>query len=182
MKNILIILSAFVLLTSCSSKKNQASNYFSTQEQDTLLTNIITYIYSPAPGANNNTKFETKYRSFYQKALPFFKIQEYYQTEDGWNYVFIIRPVSSSPIFRRGVLAKFKLKEGSLKPESFEEVINTPHLREEIVVERGGFLFKELIKKGNVDEYLSMKQYIEWPDDHLKYNKATHEWVTVKPY
>lgn len=182
MKNILVILSLFAFLFSCNTKKYQASDYFSTQEQDTLLTNIITYIYSPAPGANNNTKFQAQYRKFYQKALPFFKIQEYYQAEDGWNYAFIIRPVSASPIFRRGVLAKFKLKEGSLKPESFEEIINTPHLREEIVIERGDFLFKELIKKGNVDEYLSMKQYIEWPDNHLQYNKNTHEWVTVKPY
>ena len=182
MKNILIILSVFVLLFSCNSKKYQASEYFSSTEQDTLLTNIITYIYLPAPGADNTTKFETRFRSFYVKALPFFKIQNYYQTEDGWNYVFLIRPVSSSPVFRRGVLAKFKLKEGSLMPESFEEIINTPHLTEEIVEERGGFLFRELIKDGNVDKYLPMKQYIEWPDDHLQYNKATHEWVTVKPY
>ena len=63
-------------------------------------------------------------------------------------------------------------------PEHFEEVVNTPHFSEELVVERGTFLFQELIKKGNLDEYLSMKHYVEWPDKYLKYDIKKNTWVS----
>lgn len=180
MKKVIILLFS-ILVFSCSKDKNKVETYFTDSQKDTLLTNIITYVFEPATYATQTTKFQPQFRAFYVKSLPNFKIENYYQAQDGWNYFFLIRPVGASE-FRRGVIGRFKLKEGSLKPESFEEIINTPHLREELVKERGGFLFRELIKNGNIDKYMPMKQYIEWPDEHLQYNKVTHEWVTVKPY
>jgi hypothetical protein len=77
------------------------------------------------------------------------------------------------------VVGKFTLKEGSLMPEKFEEVVNTPHFSEELVVERGSFLFKELVRKGNLTEYLSMKHYVEWPDKYLVYDKKKKTWVST---
>jgi len=52
--------------------------------------------------------------------------------------------------FRRGVVGSFTLDSASLMPKNFKEIINTPHLAEEIVKERAGFLFKELVKKGKL--------------------------------
>ena len=63
-------------------------------------------------------------------------------------------------------------------PTVFEEIVNTPHLDEEVVRERGRFLFRELVKEGNLDKYLTMKHYIEWPDSRLIYDKKVNEWVT----
>jgi hypothetical protein len=182
MKNIIFGLIISISLFSCNSKKHQANDYFTDSQEDSLLTNIITYIYTPAPQATNETKFKPQFRSFYTKNLSLFNLQNYYQSEDGWNYFFLIRPVGGSPKFRRGVLGKFKLKENSLMPTDFEEVANTPHLAEEIVKERGKYLFQELIKNGNLDKQIPMKQYIEWPDEHLAYDKKQHEWITIKPY
>jgi hypothetical protein len=179
-----IILCLFLpfFLFSCNSKKYQTSNYFTDNQEDSLLTNIVTYIYTLAPQATNETKFQPQFRGFYTKNLSSFNLQNYYQSTDGWNYFFLIRPVGGSPKFRRGVLGKFKLKENSLMPTEFEEVANTPHLADEIVKERGQYLFQELIKNGNLDQQIPMKQYIEWPDEHLAYNKKQHEWINVKPY
>ena len=89
------------------------------------------------------------------------------------------RPVANSKELRRGVVGKFTLKEGSLQPENFEEVVNTPHFTEELVTERGSFLFRELMKKGSLTEYLSMKHYVEWPDKYLKYDKVKKTWVST---
>lgn len=177
MKNfaLLICLSLFF---SCKNDSYQASHYFSEQEKDSLLTNIITYIYIKPTGANNQTKFSTQFRPFYIKSLPSFYLENYYQAPDGTSYFFVIRPVGGSPKFRRGVLGKFQLKEGSLMPTAFEEIVNTPHLDEEVVRERGRFLFRELVKEGNLDKYLTMKHYIEWPDSRLIYDKKVNEWVT----
>ena len=67
-------------------------------------------------------------------------------------------------------------------PTEFEEIANTPHLKEEIVKERGAYLFQELLKNGNLNAQIPMKQYIEWPDEHLAYDKKVHEWKIMKPY
>jgi hypothetical protein len=182
MKNILLGLLITLTLISCQSKKNTFSDYFSESQQDTLLTNIITYVYIPAPQATKETKFQPQFRGFYAKNLLNFPIQKYYQSPDGWHYFFLIRPVASSPIYRRGVLGKFKLAPNSLMPTEFEEIANTPHLEEKIVKERGEYLFRELIKNGNLDKQIPMKQYIEWPDEHLAYDKKVNEWKVIKPY
>lgn len=181
MKKILIIL-IVVFFTACNSKKYQVSDYFTDNQRDSLLTDIITYVYINAPQATNKTKFQPQFRGFYAKSLSSFNLQNYYQSKDGWNYFFLIRPVGASPKFRRGVLGKFKLKENSLTPTDFEEIANTPHLEEEVVKKRGKYLFQELIKNGNLDKQIPMKQYIEWPDKHLAYDKKLNEWITVKPY
>jgi hypothetical protein len=182
MKNLMLGLFFTIFIFSCQSKKQQIDSYFSKNQQDSLLTNIVTYLYIPAPQATNQTKFQPQFKPFYTTSLSLFKLQNYYQSENGWHYFFIIRPVGGSPTFRRGVLGKFKLKENSLMPTEFEEVANTPHLAENIVKERGQYLFQELIKNGNLDKQIPMKQYIEWPDEHLAYDKKQHEWITIKPY
>jgi hypothetical protein len=182
MKNIIFGLFLISILISCKAKKYETNVYFSQEQEDNLLTNIVTYIYTPAPQATNETKFQPQFRGFYTKALSSFILQNFYQSNDGWNYFFLIRPVGGSPKFRRGVLGKFKLKENSVMPTEFEEVANTPHLEEEIVKERGKYLFQELIKNGNLDKQIPMKQYIEWPDEHLNYDKKTNQWITIKPY
>ena len=43
-------------------------------------------------------------------------------------------------------------------------------------------MLQELIKNGNLDKQIPMKQYIEWPDEHLAYDKKLNEWITIKPY
>ena len=182
MKNLILGVLFPILIFSCNTKKYQVNDYFTDNQRDSLLTNIITYLYIPAPQANNQTKFQPQFRDFYSQNLSSFNLQNYYQAEDEWNYFFIIRPVAGGSLFKRGVLGKFKLKENSLIPTAFEEVANTPHLTEEIVKERGQYLFQELIKNGNLDKQISMKQYVEWPDKHLTYDKKSNQWINIKPY
>lgn len=182
MKNLILGVLFSILIFSCNTKKQQVNDYFTDNQRDSLLTNIITYLYIPAPKATNETKFEPQFRGFYTKNISKFNFQNYYPAEDGWNYFLIIRPVAGGSLFKRGVLGKFKLKEKSFMPTEFEEVANTPHLAEETVKERGQYLFQELIKNGNLDKQISMKQYVEWPDEHLRYDKKQHEWINIKPY
>ena len=103
-------------------------------------------------------------------------MEDYQIKADGWHYFFLIRTVGSSDK-RRGVLGRFHLYPGSLMPRDFEEIVNTPHLTEEEVKERGQFLFNKLVEQGNLDQYMNMKHYIEWPDSTLMYDKVRHQWV-----
>lgn len=174
MKFTLLILTIFLI--SCQSEPNNIDNYYTESERDSLLTNIITYVYLKAPGAGDSTKWAPQFRTYYKNSLPSFRIEKY-TIENGWHYYFLIRPVGGSEK-RRGVIGKFKLIEKSLMPYDFEEAVCTPHLDEELVKERGSFLFQEYIKMGNLDKYLAMKHYIEWPDSSLIYNKKINSWTS----
>jgi hypothetical protein len=177
MKTKILLLLISVVMFACQNNTNKVSKYYSDTERDTLLTNIITYIYIKPTYATNATRFQAQFRKYYVQSLPKFSLENYFIAPDSTHYFFLIRPVGNTLKYRRGVLGKFRLKDNSLMPTNFEEIVNTPHLEEALVKERGAFLFKELIKAGNLDKYLGMKDYIEWPDARLVYDKNVNEWV-----
>ncbi|AXE19667.1 hypothetical protein DR864_18965 [Runella rosea] len=152
------------------------STYFSENEKDTLLANIITYTSQYAKGATNATRFEPRFRKEYVARLGQYKFESYFVTPDSTHYFFINRPVGSGH-YKRGVGGKFKMGK-NLMPMQYEELWCTPHFKSDsLVEERGEFLFKAMIKEGNIDKYVTMKHYVEWPDSTLVYDKKIHEWV-----
>lgn len=166
---------SFLFCISCSSDTNSLSNHYNVAQQEIISTNIITYIAPKAPTSTSKTRFQIQYQKYYQGLLPNFTIENYFIDKDSTHYFFMIRPVGNLP-YKRGVLGKFKLDE-NLMPYQFEEIVNTPHLEEKVVEERGRFLFKELIKNKNLDKFITLKHYVEWPDAHLVYDKNTNEWT-----
>lgn len=173
------LMSICLIALACEKDKYNVNTYFDKAQQDSLLTNIITYVYVKAPQSSNQTRFLPQYRKFYVAALPKFSIENYYVAPDSTHYFFVVRPVGNLP-YKRGVIGRYKMGK-NLMPTDFEEVVNTPHLEEKLVKERGKFLFTELIKNGNLDKYLPMKHYVEWPDANLVYNKQLNEWVAPTP-
>lgn len=174
----LLIFCGLLLLAGCHAK-DDAAYYFSKSEQDTLVTNIISIISEKPTYASDSTKFQVRFRSEYVKRLPVFQLINLSKDSSGTYTYFLSRPVAGRKDLRRGVIGKFTLQPNSLQIDQFEEVANTPHFDEETVKIRGGFLFKELIKKGTIDEYLAMKQYVEWPDASLIYDKKKRSWVST---
>ena len=61
----------------------------------------------------------------------------------------------------------------------FKEIFNTPPADLNQLRERGYRLFREMIKKGNVDDYLHHPDFIEWPDERTYYDTLKHEWLAV---
>lgn len=160
----------------CQGNPYQVETYFTDTEKDTLLVNIITYTSQYAKGATNPTRFEPRFRKEYVSRLGQYKFEGYFIAPDSTHYFFINRPVGSG-YFRRGVGGKFRMGK-NLMPVQYEELWCTPHFKtDSLVQERGGFLFKTMTKNGNIDKFLSMKLYVEWPDSTLVYDKKIHEWV-----
>ena len=174
----------FILLSlwliSCQPPKNTPAYYFNQAQQDSLLTNIITYVAENATYATDSTRFKPEFRDFYAKKLVNYHLVHLEKDPSGLYYYFLIRPVGNLKQYRRGVVGSFTLDSASLMPKNFKEVINTPHLAEELVMERGAFLFRELVKKGNISEYMVMRDYVEWPDSTLKYNTQTNRWMYIR--
>ncbi|MHA8050475.1 hypothetical protein V7S79_05125 [Aquirufa sp. ROCK-SH2] len=173
---IFIPLLALVIFASCEPK-DSPKHYFSDAERDSLLVNIITNVAENATYANDSTRFNPEFRAYYVNLLPKYTLEKLEKTGEG-QYVFLLnRPVGHLTQYRRSVIGKFNLKEGSLLPLNFEEVANTPHLEPETALKRGKFLFKELALNGNLKEYIPLKHYVEWPDSTLTYNKKWKRWL-----
>lgn len=149
-------------------------NYFTLQQGDSLMVELATYIGVKPGGATSQTRFEPQFRSYYAEHSKQFRMVFLHKTEEGWYYYYLLRPARDPKGNRRGVGGRFRMEEGRI--EDFEEIFNTPAGDEKTLEENGSILFLEWVREGNVDKYLENRQYIEWPDERLKYHKELHEW------
>jgi hypothetical protein len=86
MKHLFAITFILLFFTQCGSKK-EPLQYFSESERDSLLTDMITYVYVPAPYSNNQTKFDAKYDLSTSKVYQVF------------IYKITLRPITGMPTF-----------------------------------------------------------------------------------
>jgi hypothetical protein len=174
-----VLYACVVLLSNLScSKSTGLEKYFTEQESKELLINMVTYMAKKAPLATLETQFNADFRKYYENSEKQFKIINIERKKDSSYVFFLTRPVGNLAKFRRGVIGEFKLKKNSMMPLDFREIVNTPHLEEKVVLERGGFLFNYYVKNHSIDNYLGMKHYVEWPDSTLVYDLNSHEWVS----
>lgn len=149
-------------------------NYFTRQEGDSLIIDLAAYIGVKPTEATSQTRFDARFRSYYSDYAKQFRMLFLHKTGQGWHYYYLLRPARDLQGNRRGVGGKFQMTDGQIT--AFEEIFNTPAGDEETLEEIGKVLFLELVEKGNVDAYLDNKQFIQWPDERLKYHKELHEW------
>ncbi|MCH7397987.1 hypothetical protein MM236_08300 [Belliella sp. DSM 107340] len=160
-------------------KKHQISHYFDKSEQDTLLTNIVTYIYKVPRGVDPKKKFDLEYRKLYVGQIQNFEFLNYFIDQDSTHYFQLIRPARNEKGYRRGVLGKFKLGN-DFELIDFEEIANTPMLPVDEIKEKGTYLWKDLMYFKNLDRYFLNKEYVEFPDDRARYDKVKNEWTYEK--
>jgi hypothetical protein len=123
-------------------------------------------------------RLDKKYESFYSNEAKKFAIGRYFISDDSTHYFYVIRPARFSSEKERGVGGKLKLDK-NLRITMLKEVFVTPLLSNEEVKIKGDFLFPEL-EKGNIDKFLKMKTYVEWPDERTEYDTSSHEWIIKK--
>ncbi|HEU5289057.1 MAG TPA: hypothetical protein VFU05_00345 [Cyclobacteriaceae bacterium] len=177
-KSIVVFCLCGLFLLSCKDKY-EVKSYYTQAEQDTLLTNIITYVYSRPTYADWQSRFELKYRKYYVSHIKDFQFQHYFIDEDSTHYFYLIRPARGPEGNIRGVGGSFKMDRDG-KITSFKEVFNTPIATQEQLNTRGVELFKWMVLHGNIDDYLKNPDYIEWPNQMTYYDTIQHEWL-IKP-
>ncbi len=184
-KPIQIILLLATILAGCNfsiQKDNKETaiqdfgieNYIATDQIDTLLTDLATYIGVKPRIATSQTRFEPQYRQFYVQQARQFKMVFFFVNDQGEHFYYLIRPARSTHGNTRGVGGKFRFAKQKIT--DFEEIFNTPVHKPEKLFEIGSELFREMINTGNVDRFIGNREYIEWPDGRLKYHKGLYEW------
>jgi hypothetical protein len=169
---------AALLITSCTKKECERyrfDRHFTPQQRDTLLVDMVTLIGKKPKTANYLTRHEAHHRPHYINLTSQFEMIHFHVTPSDTAYFYMIRPARSTQGITRGVGGKFTLDELG-KPAYFEELFNTPVNDREELIKIGCLLFMELLNSGNVDAYLWNSDYIEWPDDRLKYDTEKQEW------
>jgi hypothetical protein len=175
---IAVFLSCGLFLIGCKDKY-EVSNYYSGAEQDSILADIITYVYIKPQYADWQARFEPKYRKYYLSHIKDFQFERYFIDESNTHYFYLIRPARGPQGDIRGVGGFFKLNEVG-KITSFREVYNTPIATKQQLESRGAELFKWMIANQNVNDYLKNPDYIQWPDQITYYDTIQHEWL-IKP-
>lgn len=180
---LLIFVVAFALnSTSCKNEKQKFNigNFYSQSEQDTLMANIITHIYKVPKGADPKRKHDLEYRSLYVKQIPQFEFVYFHiEPEDSLHTFYLIRPARNEKGYKRGVLGKFKVDQ-DYKLIEFEETAVTPMMPREEILEKGKYLWEDMMYYKNVDRYFLNKQFVEFPDERTQYDKFKHEWTYDK--
>lgn len=149
--------------------------YFPGNQKDTLLTNMVTYIYRRPAEATAETRTNPKFRGYFVKSAQRFEYVYHHMDDDGVHYYYLIRPARNLERSHRAVGGTFTTNE-NLELVTFDEWFNTTIMNDSILRKKGLLLFEEMIEKGNVDRYLTDQNLIEWPDHRLKYDKDMHEW------
>lgn len=170
-----VIVISFLFLSCRGKDKYDVSLYYNKSNQDSVLANIVTYIFIAPPYTSMPDRFKSEHKEFYTDStlLAKFSVLKYYICDDGTNYFLVLRP-GNRVGEKRAVGGYFKRnKDQSLV--NFHEVFVTPLLSEESAREKGGFLFDKMVQ-GEVQEYLKMKSYVQWPNDASYYDTLQYEW------
>lgn len=143
--------------------------YFSKEEQDTLITNIVTYMGVKPQNADWKIRHEAHYRQFYVQQAQSFSFYKYFVAEDGFHYFYIIRQVRNPLGNHRAIGGRYKVDE-HLNLFEYEELFITHTLEEDYLREIAPDLFRALINN-NLGKYLNNRLIIEWPDDRADDNR-----------
>ncbi len=176
MKKLIVLTGLLLLIISCCSEgKYSITRYHSQETIDTLLVNMVTLIGVKPITADWQTRHLPEHRSYYVNHAKQFSFDRYYISPNGVHYFFMVRPARHARGNQRGVGGKFRMNT-NLELYEFEELFNTPVMPYDQIIAKGREIFVEMINTGNVDNYVRKKDFIEWPDDRLKYDKQKNEW------
>lgn len=177
MKSFLPTLCALMLLVGCSTNGHyDAAEYLEKPERDSVLTSIITYIFIAPPYTLMQDRFKPEHRSFYSLANSRFSLEKYFVAPDETHFFYVVRqgPKANE---KRGVGGHFK-RGNHFELTSFREIFVTPVMAESELKTKGAFLFEEMVK-GNIEKYLGMESYVQWPNKISSYDTTTYEWKMI---
>jgi hypothetical protein len=169
-----LILLGTLLLIFYPGDKYHINRHIPANIQDTLRTNIVTYMGVKPARTDWQTRLEAQYRKFYIDQAKDFNIYKYFVDKNDTHFFYVIRPARHPQGNRRAIGGKMKVDENYSILE-YEEIFVTQVLDETYLKEIADDLFMALINN-NIESQLKNREIIEWPDGRLKYHRQKKEW------
>lgn len=171
-----------LLLASCSTSstdKYDPSRYYDDKERANLLSGIVTYVFSAPPYTAMKDRFKPEHKSFYDTvSTRMFSLDRLYVNDAGRHYYLIVRPGSHIEE-RRTAGGFFDLAEDK-SFKNFRETFVTPQGLDSVARVNGRFLFDQMVK-GDLERFLTMESYVQWPGPASYYDSTIYEWKFVLP-
>lgn len=163
------------MLASACGRAATVETHFSSQQADTLLVNIMTYLFVPE-GVHAESRFESRFRSTYYLHKENFSLMNLLKISDGYYYYLILRRESDG--HRRALGGRFRA-DGT-RVIKFEELFVGPELRQAEALKNGEYVFREMVKsRGLPPRMAGMKHYVEWPNYLRRYDTLSHSWILI---
>ncbi len=145
------------------------------------LNRIIRYAGYMPQKADDTTKFDTIYNSFYAEQVAKHRIDLFYQDAgSGDVFLLVSRIAPSLKIKRVGIGIHARVVDDSLV--YYEEVFRTWKMEEPDLARKGALLFDLMVKGKDLSRYYPQnsgkEEYIEFPDAHTRYDVQKRKWVT----
>jgi hypothetical protein len=169
----------FLLIGACQSPAN-APVTLTEHEQIHLLDQIIRYMgHLPKKGSHEN-KFEDRFDHYYQFLILDYTI-EAYKHDSEYEYLLTSRITPSLKVKKIAIGIKLK-REKNGKITYYEEVFRTWKFAEDEMKKKGQMLFDQMVKGKDLSPYYpqnSNEEYIEFPDERVKFDTETRRWMTI---
>jgi hypothetical protein len=180
MKRVLLLLLITAGFFSCSQKeKYDPIRFLSHKEQKEVLAQIISYVDKLPQGSTYQSRFDDKYKDYFKNRIgSYYNLYRYFVDEENRHYFFVIKTEASLHGNKRGIGGSFKLENNRIK--EFKEVFVTPKIAEQLVKERGEGVFNEMVKQQNINKFIGLKTFVEWPDSTSVYDTVEYRWKALQ--
>jgi hypothetical protein len=162
-------------LASACGRSASVETHFSSQQADTLLVNIMTYLFVPE-GVHPESRFEPRFRSTYYLDKEKFSLMKLLRISDGYYYYLILRRESDG--HRRALGGRFRA-EGT-HVSNLEELFVGPVLSQAEALRNGEYVFREMVKSRGLPPHMAgLKHFVEWPNKLRRYDTLSHSWILI---
>lgn len=180
-RNLTITLATIIALMSCDRDNNYDPNaHITVKEQDSIVWRIMRYVARPPDGLSFEERFYKGYDPHYQEQQSLHLLDAYFIDDEHTHYFLLSRRAPSLVDKRVATGGKMKFSDKG-KLLEYEEVFRTWKMVPDTLKKRSLFLFDKMVKGESLDLYLTVNskgvEYIEFPDEHNYYDRATRRWL-----
>ncbi len=174
-----IMLAVIVALAaSCSRETGQKPD---SKTEQLWLNRVIRYAGYMPKLANDITKFDTVYDSFYAEQVAKHRIDLLHENpKTGDVFLLVSRIAPSLKVKRVGIGIHARMEGDSMT--YYKEVFRTWKMTEDVLAEKGGKLFALMVRGKDLSPYYpensGEEEYIEFPDANTYYDVEKRKWVS----
>jgi hypothetical protein len=174
------LLSCFlgVLIQSCSRVQDHPEQCFSKAQQDSIIRQSVYYSVKLAPGATQETRFNSEFNWYYDAATKEYDWRACLPGQDSIFYFLMTRKARSIWPAREALGGKIRINSQG-KIQEYEEVFRTWKMAEDSLNPRARELFDLMVAGKDLTPYRSKykgDRYIEFPDDRFYFDKQSRGW------
>ncbi|MDB5256404.1 MAG: hypothetical protein JWM14_1099 [Chitinophagaceae bacterium] len=183
----LLLLAGLITMSSCNKKTEYAVSKVIPEkaEQDSLLLRIITVIEEHIPDTvAKEDRFHPEHQEFFKTRLDRYKFVYLYKNEQGEYLYYVTKPAYGVPELSVGLAGKFKLDEKNHLVD-FEESYRLYRMPPEVLDKKSWEVYQAFVKGEDLQPFhrsLDTDPYIEFPNDHVAYDKKKLDWYFIKRY